>query len=148
VALKSRHYLSSKAKRKWQLPPIEENVMSYHISILHKDTHSTWIRNTNQAVQLDEIVYEPLEPQDVERFLERLVKYRYQLELQTPEYQEFVRHIGKTPITVRIFATEIGFTVPYWGNDEAIFEALQDASELSDSETLVLYNPQTGEWTI
>lgn len=123
--------------------------MSYDILIFHAQTKKflETAQEPSLKHQLDEIEHVNLEPQDVERFLERLVKYRYQLELQTPKYQEFVRHIGKTPITVRIFATEIGFTVPYWGNDEAIFEALQDASELSDSETLVLYNPQTGEWT-
>jgi hypothetical protein len=122
--------------------------MSYDVSIFHKDTYSAWIEKTDQAVELDEIQHVLLESNDVEQFLQRLVKYKYQLEQQTPEYQEFVRYIGKTPISVRVFVTEIGFSVPHWGNDEAIFEALQDASELSDSDTLVLYDCQTGEWTL
>jgi hypothetical protein len=49
---------------------------------------------------------------------------------------------------VTIHAAEISFSIPYWdGSEDAIFEALQDASELADSEHMALFNPEDGEWT-
>lgn len=48
---------------------------------------------------------------------------------------------------MRVFRTEIAFDVRYGkDSEEAIFEALQDASELCDGRGLALYNPQIGEW--
>jgi hypothetical protein len=60
--------------------------------------------------------------------------------------QEFVREVGRCPIQVAIFKTEIAFSVPYWDDGSAISEALQDASELADTDGWVFYDPQTDTW--
>jgi hypothetical protein len=41
----------------------------------------------------------------------------------------------------------ISFTVPYGLEDDSIFDALQDSSELIDVGNLALFNPQENEWT-
>ena len=40
------------------------------------------------------------------------------------------------------------FSVPYWNDAEnAIFEALQTAHELCDTGEMVVFDPQTGDWS-
>ena len=88
----------------------------------------------------------PLEASVVRNFLDRLQKYGYHLEDETPRRKGFVKQVGDCPVQVGVYDTQIAFSVPYWNSEDAIFEALQDASELCDSDGLALFNPQTGEW--
>jgi hypothetical protein len=97
--------------------------------------------------ELDEFKHAPISSSDMERFLARLEKYGYELESENPRSREYVKHVAGCPIQLSVFPSEIAFSVPFWkGSESAIPEALQDASELSDSETTVLFNPQTNEW--
>jgi hypothetical protein len=38
--------------------------------------------------------------------------------------------------------------VPYGLDDDSIFDALQDSSELIESGNLALFNPQENEWMV
>jgi hypothetical protein len=117
--------------------------MSYSVQIFHPQVR----KQTEQGREIDEFDHPPLDPSAVEKFVNNLSKYEYSLEATTPQYREFVRHIDGCPIQVAVFTTEIAFSVPYWQNSEnAIFEALQDASELIEPEHMALFNPQVGEW--
>ena len=72
-------------------------------------------------------------------------QYGYELQSQTAERKTFSKLVGDSHVDVSIYHTEIAFTVA-GGDADAIFEALQDASELCDSEHMALFDPQTGEW--
>ncbi|MDO5692468.1 MAG: hypothetical protein Q4G70_08295 [Pseudomonadota bacterium] len=117
--------------------------MSYNIQIFHPIVR----KQVEQGRKIDEFEHPPLDPSAVERFVSNLAKYDYNLETTTSDCREFAKHIDDCPIQVSVFTTEIAFSVPYWENsDDAIFEALQDASELFESEYMALFNPQVGEW--
>jgi hypothetical protein len=46
-----------------------------------------------------------------------------------------------------VFAALIAFSIPYRrGENPAIFEALQDASEMVDDSQMRIFNPQEGKW--
>jgi hypothetical protein len=117
--------------------------MSYDIYIYH----STVKEKVGQGLAIDEFEPPFLLEEDVKRFLDRLPGYGYQLEFEDKEHKEFIKTVSDCPIQVHLYTTEIAFSIPYWKNcEEAIFEALQDASVLSDSGSMVIYDPQTGEW--
>ncbi len=119
--------------------------MSYDISIVHSSVK----QKVEAGEELDAFEHQPLEEDEIKAFLDRLPGYGYQLELETPEIKSFVKQVMACPIQVTVFDTEISFSVPYWENaEQAIFEALQDASEMCDSGKLALYDPQTGEWPL
>jgi hypothetical protein len=119
--------------------------VSYSILIFHPSVKAS----ADAGKELDEFEHPPISPEDMSRFLSRLEKYDYSLEFENPQHREYVKKIGTCPIQVNVFSSEIAFSVPYWqGSEVAISEALQDASELSDSDGTVLFNPQTGEWEV
>lgn len=119
--------------------------MSYSIYIFHPEVK----QRVDSGLEIDEFEHPPLNPSEVAVFLERLETYEYESESKNPESTEYVKNVGGCPITVSIYNTEISFSVPFWeGSNEAIYEAIQDAIELSDSDEMVLYDPQTEEWII
>ena len=116
--------------------------MSYDLRIFNVSIKQKF----DAGFRLDEFEPPPLEAMEVERFLKRLTAYGYGLEGETPLRKGFVKQINGCPIQVGVYATEIAFSVPYWGNQQAIFDALQDASEMCDSGRLALFDPQAGQW--
>jgi len=117
--------------------------MSYDIYIYHR----TVKEKVKQGLDIDEFEHPILLKDDMKRFLDELPGYGYQLEFEDNESKGFIKTVNECPIQVSVFATEIAFSIPYWKNsDYAIFEALEDTSRLSHSESMVIYNPQTGEW--
>ena len=117
--------------------------MSYSVYIYHRSVKA----KVEQGLELDAFEHEAIPQADMARFLERLAKYGYRKEASSGVSTEFVKDVAGCPVQVAVFATEIAFSVPYWKHSpEAIAEALQDASELSDSEATVLFNPQTDGW--
>ena len=116
--------------------------MSYDISIFHVLVK----QEVERGLEIDGFEHSPLEAGVVRNFLDRLQKYGYHLEDETPRRKGFVKQVGDCPVQVGVYDTQIAFSVPYWNSEDAIFEALQDASELCDSDGLALFNPQTGEW--
>jgi len=76
------------------------------------------------------------------------VAYGYKLESSSPLLKEYVKVVDNCPITVAVFPTLIAFSIPYWREmGDALFEALQDASELTDSGKFSLFNPQENSWS-
>lgn len=124
--------------------------MSYSINIFHADVK----REIEKGQELDGFSHLELKTEDMQRFIKRLDLYGYQPvgqqieDAQIVKPAEFVKQVGNCPITVTVFLSEVSFSVPYWeGSQDAISEALQDASELADSETLALHNPQLNAWS-
>jgi hypothetical protein len=78
---------------------------------------------------LDAFEHPKLETEDLKTFVTRLGKYGYTLETETSEVKTF----EKGPITVNMFETMIAFNVPYGLEDNSIFDALQDSSELIEA---------------
>lgn len=117
--------------------------MGYNINLFHKD-----VREMVEAGQdFEDLKYPVLDKKSVADFIEGLKSYDYELESESP-HQEFVKDVDGCPISVRIFETMIGFSIPYWENSkEAIFDALMDAGELVDSDSMAIYDPQSGEWS-
>jgi hypothetical protein len=114
--------------------------MSYDLQIYHREVKT----QIETGLELDAFEHPKLETEDVEGFLVRLGKYGYTLESETSEVKTF----EKGSITVNVFETMIAFTVPYGLDDDSIFDALQDSSELIDTGNLALFNPQEDEWTV
>lgn len=124
--------------------------MSYSVNVFHADVR----RKVEEGQELDGFSHPELKTEDVQRLIKRLGLYGYQpvgqqiAGAQMTKPVEFVKQVSSCPITVTVFPSEVSFSVPYWeGSQDAIFEALQDASELSDSESLALHNPQLNAWS-
>jgi hypothetical protein len=123
--------------------------MSFEISIFH----SAVKLEASRGLALDGFVHPDIESSDMERLIERLSLYGYEAEGSPPNDHdpsipaEYQRQAGSCPITVLVFPSQVSFSVPHWkGSEEAICEAIQDASELADSATLALFDPQLGKW--
>jgi hypothetical protein len=118
--------------------------MSYNVYLYHPDVKAA----ASAGAEIDEIDL-PAIPEDVrQRFVERLLKYDYELETKNPNCTEYIHKNRKWSIQVAVFRTEIAFSVPYWNDAEnAIFEALQTAHELCDTGEMVVFDPQTGDWS-
>ncbi len=117
--------------------------MSYAISIYHPDVRTRAV----SGVELDEIEH-PRIPEAVRQsFITSITAYGYELETENKVSEAYVKGVGSCPIEITVFRNMISFNVPYWSDSEkAIFEALQDASEICHGHDLVIHNPQTGEW--
>ncbi len=119
--------------------------MSYDLSIYHPDVK----QKVDAGFELDAFAHTPLAKADVDSFVERLELYGYQPLETVPAARVFAKTEAESLIRVSLFDTEITFSVsPPEGEEDVLFERLQDASELSDSDGLVLFNWQTGEWTV
>src|SRR5262245_10471426 len=117
--------------------------MSYDLGIYHPTVRG----RVDGGEEMDEFDHPPLDAASVSRFVESLSAWGYRPEPSTPDCRTFVKSVSGTPVQVHVFATEIAFSVPYGSNSrDAIFEALQDASELVEPEHMCMFNPQTGEW--
>ncbi len=116
--------------------------MSYSIYIFHASVKD----KVDSGLELDAFEHQPIEPSEVLSFIDRLALYGYKQDGQNTS--EFVKKVDECPIQVTVFNSEIAFSIPYWeGSEDAIFEALQDASELADSDSIVMFDPQTEEWS-
>lgn len=118
--------------------------MSYNLYLYHPDVKAI----AASGAEIDEIDV-PLIPEDVrQRLIDRLLKYDYELGTANPNCTEYIHKNRRWSIQVAVFRTEIAFSVPYWDDAEsAIFDALQTAHELADTGEIVVYDPQTGEWS-
>lgn len=95
--------------------------------------------------ELDKFEHRELNAGAVEQFVSALEQYGYVVQSRSKERSSFIKSVGASKVEASIWSTEIAFTVA--GSDEdAVFEALQDASELLDPDHMVLFDPQTGEW--
>ena len=117
--------------------------MSYSFQLYHPTVRE----RTRQGNELDTFEHPRLETAAVSEFVNGLAQYGYKLESSTANSRHFVKSVGGCPIQVGVYESEIAFSIPYWKNSEdAIFEALQDASELADFEHMAMFNPQDDVW--
>jgi hypothetical protein len=117
--------------------------MSYDIGIYHPTVRS----RVEGGEEMDEFDHPKLDTPAVERLVGALTTYGYSAEPSTADCRAFIKHVSGNPIQVHVFATEISFSVPYGTSvKEAIFEAIQDASELVEPKYMCLFDPQTGKW--
>jgi len=118
--------------------------MSYNIYLYRPEVKAAALA----GAELDEFEH-PVIPDEVRQgFIDRLLKYDYELESTTPRRAEYIHKNRAWSIQVVVYSSEIAFSIPYWDDAEnAIFEALQTAHELADTGDLVVYDPQTGEWS-
>ena len=118
--------------------------MSYNVYLYHPDVKTA----AATGAEIDEIDV-PIIPEEVrQRFVDRLLRHDYELETTNPNCTEYIHKNRKWSIQVAVFRTEIAFSVPYWDDAEnAIFEALQTAHELAHNGDIVVYDPQTEEWS-
>lgn len=109
--------------------------MSYDVYIYHRDA---------AVDEDDDVGRPPLGAENLTKFLQRLANYGYRAEGESAGSGQFIKHVDGCPIQVTVFLNEIAFSVPYWENAEAaIFEALQDATELGEEfDEWVAYDPQ------
>lgn len=115
--------------------------MSYSIYLYHPSVRA----EAERGRELDEFDHPPLAKAAVTQFLNMLDEYGYALQSQATERKTFSKPVGDSSVDVSVYDTEIAFTVS-GGDEDALFEALQDASELCDAEHMALFDPQTGEW--
>jgi hypothetical protein len=115
--------------------------MSYGIYLYHPSVRV----EAERGRELDEFAHPALAEAAVTQFLDGLAHYGYELQSQSAECKTFSKPVGDSQVDVSVYDTEVAFTVA-GGDADALFEALQDASELCDSEHMALFDPQTGEW--
>lgn len=115
--------------------------MSYGIYLYHPSVREA----VEGGRELDEFIHPPLADAAVAQFLEGLEQYGYRLQSRTSERSSFSKPVSGSFGDVSVYDTEVAFTVA-GGDEDAIFEALQDAAELCDAEHMALFDPQTGEW--
>lgn len=111
--------------------------MSYDVVIFNPSTKSAH----SSGIGLDEIDHAEIDESVRRAFVDRLEKYGYQREAGGGPLGRFVNTALDIEVAVR--EREISFHAPY---GDAIFEALMTASELTDGDTLVLFDPQAGQW--
>ncbi len=117
--------------------------MSYDIGIYHPEVRG----RVEGGEDLDGFEHPQLDSAAASRFVESLAAYGYNAEPSAPDHRAFVKNVSGNEVLVHVFPTEIAFSVPYGKNSkDAIFEALQDASEILDSKHMCMFDPQTGEW--
>lgn len=117
--------------------------MTYSIHLFHPKVRDL----AKQGHEIDEVEHPAIEPDVISDCLRRLVRYGYSPARDTPVGQEYTKRVDNYLIEVLISPAEITFSVPYRQNaSEAIFSALQDASELTDTGKLALFDPQEGDW--
>lgn len=117
--------------------------MSYSISIFDAEVQ---VKHA-QGLDLDAFEHPALDADLQARFMDRLAQYEYVLERESAQCKEFVRHVDSCPIQVAVFKTQISFSVPFWdGCEDAIAEAVQDASELVETAAWAIYDPQIDTW--
>lgn len=116
--------------------------MSYTITAFHPDVRAQALAGK----ELDEFEHTPLASATVADLRSRLSRYGYVLKTESDQVVEYLKMLDGCPIEVSIFDTEVSFSVPYWeDSDEAIVEAIQDASELFDAQDFGVYNAQFAE---
>ena len=101
--------------------------------------------NSNIGKKAESLQLNKIEASTLNEFQQRLKKYQYKLQRINGDSQHYEKEIASSVIEVIVTPNCISFSVAY-NNPDLIFKLLQDATELSDSEELALYNPQTGEW--
>ena len=117
--------------------------VSYDISVFRREVRDA----VERGADLEAVERAPFEPQQIADFVAALAACGYEPEASTADHREFVKKVAGCPVQVSVFANEVGFSVPYWENsDEAIFTALQDASEICDLDSMAIFDPQTGDW--
>ena len=134
IAAKTRRRLSGSVSH-------ERTTMSYGIYLYHPSVRE----EAERGRELDEFVHPSLAEAVITQFLGGLGQYGYELQSQTAECKTFSKPAGDSHVDVSVYDLEIAFTVS-GGDADAIFEALQDASELCDSEHMAMFDSQTGEW--
>ena len=115
--------------------------MGYGIYLYHPSVRA----EVECGRELDEFAHPSLAKAAVTQFLSGLDQYGYVLQSQAGERKTFSKSVGNSHVDVSVYDAEIAFTVS-GGDADALFEALQDASELCDSEHMALFDPQTGKW--
>jgi hypothetical protein len=117
--------------------------MSYSFQIFHPTVREI----AKQGKGLDEFDHISLDLAAVEVFVKGLLNSGYRVGATDPHRREFLKDVGSCRIQVAVYSTEIAFSIPYGDNSQnAIFEALQDASELADADHMAMFNPQDGDW--
>lgn len=115
--------------------------MSYGIYLYHPSVRA----EVERGRELDEFAHPTLAKSAVTQFVSSLDEYGYALLSQADGRKTFSKTVGDSSVDVSVYDTEIAFTVA-GADEDAVFEALQDASELCDPEHMALFDPQTGEW--
>jgi hypothetical protein len=117
--------------------------MSYDIRIYHPTVRE----RVEAGEEMDGFEHPQFDAEAVSRFVKRLGTWGYQAESTSAKCSTFVKTVSENTIQVRVFATEIAISVPYRREENpAIFEALQDASEMVDTKHMRIFNPQEGKW--
>jgi hypothetical protein len=80
-----------------------------------------------------------------ENIKQRLIRYKYQVENETPDCITFNYKGGQDGITVQLFHNMVAFNCAGFGSD-GVFEISQTASEFTLLEDLAKLDPQDGGW--
>ncbi len=84
--------------------------MSYNVYLYHPVVKAA----ASAGAEIDEIDLPAISEVVRQRFVERLLKYEYELESKNPNCTEYIHKNRKWSIQVAVFRTEIAFSVPYW----------------------------------
>lgn len=116
--------------------------MSYSIHLYRKETKEREIESHSDNFFENENNLEPFTPEQYKYLKERLLAYKYTLSRENQNGLEF-EHPEHSVIAL---LTDHGlyFSAGFEGN--SIFEAGMTASEFTDTEEFIKYDPQNGGW--
>lgn len=115
--------------------------MSYSVCLFAPEVR----RRVTAGEQLDLFEHPPLPAAEVEALGARLEKYGYTRDAAgPPRVATYLKKVQGAVVEVGVYRTQISFSTS--GGHEAMFEALQTASELCDTEAFALFDPQQCQW--
>ena len=96
---------------------------------------------------IDAFAHTPIPEEARQEFIRILMGYRYELESESDGCVEYIHTNKEWGIQVRIFKTQIAFSVPFWEQaEDAIMDASMAASEIAHDVNLKVFHPDDGTW--
>lgn len=116
--------------------------MSYDIQLYRKETKDRQQQSQDENFFDSESNLVPFNEEQLESLKESLEDYEYELVNDKPGQWEY-QH---TEFSITALLTRKGLYFAAAFNEDAIFEAGMTASELTDTDEFVKYDPQNGGW--
>jgi hypothetical protein len=112
------------------------DVFLFRKEVKEENSNLDFLENTDLVV--------PFTDEQFEKLKSRLLKYGYQMESQSPDEVIFNFKGGALGITVMLTKHHLSFSSGF--DENGVFEISMTASEFTDSDEFIKFDPQAGGW--